>query len=267
MSDIPFFQSPLLNQIPTIKHGFFTRVGGISNPPFDELNAGYTKEPEPIITENRKRMLNALDVHYPNHYPYIQTLHQIHSCDVLFLNEPLETHDDLPKGDAIVTLTSQLPIGIITADCMPILMCDPIQNIIASTHAGWQGAYHGIIEQTILMMEKHGAKRNDIMVAIGPCIHVNNCEIQNDFPIHTHCLTHGGKKYFDLMNYGMSRLIESRITQNHICTHVAENNDTYDNEKLFYSFRRSTHQFKKNNPNTHERAIHGNQMSLITLNQ
>src|ERR1041385_1603280 len=143
-----------LPKLPGVRHGFFTRAGGVSSGVYATLNGGTgSKDAPDNIAENRARMAAALGVK-PTH---LLSAHQIHSLDVVVAEEPW-TQDARPRADAIVTRKPQLAIGVSTADCGPLLFADSEAGVVGAAHAGWRGALTGVIEATVAVMERLGAK-------------------------------------------------------------------------------------------------------------
>ncbi len=170
-------QAALLKTLPGIRHGFFTRAGGVSQGVYATLNGGVGSNDAPgNVAENRARMAAALGV-APDR---LLTAYQIHSPDVVVADKPW-THENRPRADAIVTRTPRLAIGVSTADCGPLLFADAQARVIGAAHAGWRGAFTGVIEAAIAAMEKLGADRNRIAVALGPTIRQPNYEVGPEF--------------------------------------------------------------------------------------
>ena len=159
-------QAPSLGKFARIRHGFFTRSGGVSEGVYATLNGGVGSNDAPDkVAENRARMAEALGV-APDH---LLTPYQIHSPDVVVAEKPWSP-EDRPRADAVVTRTPMLAIGVSTADCGPLLFADPQAGVIGAAHAGWRGALTGVIEATVAAMEKLGAERARITAALGPTI-------------------------------------------------------------------------------------------------
>lgn len=170
-------QSPLLTKLKGIRHAFFTRKGGVSEGVYASLNGGVGSDDAPEnVAENRARMANALGVTLDR----LLTPYQIHSPDVVVVHAPWE-HEARPRADALVTRTTGLAIGISTADCGPLLFADAQGGVIGAAHAGWRGAFSGIIEATLDAMEKFGASRKRIAAALGPTIRQPNYEVGPEF--------------------------------------------------------------------------------------
>jgi hypothetical protein len=237
-------QAQSLSKLTGIRHGFFTRVGGVSEGIYQSLNGGIGSEDSPAkVAENRARMAKHLGV-TPDHF---LTCYQIHSPEVVVAETPWPA-SERPRADAIVTRTPNLAIGISTADCGPVLLADPEARVIGAAHAGWRGALTGVIEQTVAAMEKLGAKRGRIVAAAGPMIRQPNYEVGQDLldrfvAIEPNTIRffkpakRPGHSMFDLAGYVVSRLRRAE---------VAEIEDlglcTYADPAQFYSYRRATHQ-------------------------
>jgi YfiH family protein len=232
-----------LSALDGIRHAFFTREGGVSDGIYASLNSGVGSSDDPDhVTENRARMARALGVDAES----LITAFQIHSPHVVVADAPWDV-ETRPKADAIVTRTPGLAIGVSTADCGPLLFADPQARVIGAAHAGWRGAFSGVIEGTIAAMEKLGADRNRISVALGPLIRQENYEVSQSFvdeflrADETHArffapAARDGHAMFDLPAFIASRLEQSGVGSFEdigICT--------YADPERFYSYRRSVH--------------------------
>ena len=166
-------ESPLLADISGLAHGFFTRRGGVSTGIYASLNCGPGSEDVPThVTENRARAAGRLGV-APD---ALCTLYQVHGAEVATVDESWEARGR-PRADALVTRLPGRALGILTADCAPVLLVDPQARVIGAAHAGWRGLVAGVIEATLAAMEKLGARRARICAAIGPCIGQNSYEV------------------------------------------------------------------------------------------
>ena len=236
-------QAESLSALDGIRHAFFTREGGVSQGIYASLNSGIgSSDDASHVTENRARMAQALGVK-PDR---LITAYQIHSPHVVIADEPWSV-ETRPKADAIVTRTPGLAIGVSTADCGPLLFADAQARVIGAAHAGWRGAFSGVIEGTIAAMEKLGADRRRISVALGPLIRQNNYEVSQSFVDEflriddTYArffvpASREGHAMFDLPGFIASRLAQSgveRLEDIGVCT--------YSDPDRFYSYRRSTH--------------------------
>src|SRR6185437_7785172 len=251
-------ESTSLSKLPGVRHGFFTRDGGVSSGVYATLNGGTgSKDAPDKIAENRARMAAALGV-APSHFI---TAHQIHSPDVVVAEAPW-TAEARPRADAIVTRTPKLAIGVSTADCGPLLFADSVSGVVGAAHAGWRGALTGVIETTVAAMEKLGAKRARIAAALGPTIRQPNYEVGPEFvarftaadPANARFFAaaeRDGHALFDLTGYIAERVHRAGIDQFEdlgLCN--------YADADRFFSFRRMTHRGE---------ADYGRHVNAITL--
>jgi YfiH family protein len=232
-----------LASLPGIRHAFFTRRGGVSDGVYESLNGGVgSRDAAERVAENRARMAAALGVTSDD----FLTAYQIHSPDVVTVERPW-TPDARPRADALVTRTPGVAIGVSTADCGPLLFADAQARVIGAAHAGWRGAFTGVIEATIAAMEAIGAERANIVAAAGPMIRQPNYEVGPEFVERFTAenaanerfftpSTKNGHAMFDLAGYIAVRLATAgigRIEDIGRCT--------YSDVDTFYSYRRSVH--------------------------
>lgn len=169
--------SALLSAIPGLRHGFFSREGGVSDGIYASLNGGIGSKDDPDrVVENRRRMAAAMGVK-PSH---LLTAFQVHSPDVAVARAPWDMASR-PRADAIVTRVEGLAIGVTAADCGPVLFVDPTARVIGAAHAGWKGALSGVLESTIGAMQELGAERARMVAAIGPLIRQPSYEVGEEF--------------------------------------------------------------------------------------
>lgn len=244
MTALTPIKSSLISEFPGIKHGFFTRKGGISEGLYAGLNCGLgSKDLTQNVLENRARIAKDLG----GATKEILTVYQVHSSTTHIVDPKNVWPLSPPKADAIISTIPGLVIGVLTADCAPILFVDPEAKVIAAAHAGWRGAVAGIIEATVESMEKSGANRNRICAAIGPSINQDAYEVGPEFKAELLALDprndkffksgiYGVKDHFDLPGY-----IDSRLQRTGIKSWDISSPCTYANESLFFSFRRATH--------------------------
>jgi polyphenol oxidase len=226
-----------------LAHGFFTRGGGHSNGIFASLNCGLGSGDDPdLVKMNRDVVARALGVADG----HIVTAHQVHSADVMEVTEvwPLEGR---PKVDGLVSRTKGIALGVLTADCGPVLFADETAQVIGCCHAGWKGALTGVTDTTVVAMEKLGAKRENIIAVLGPTISQVAYEVGPEFPkpFLEQSSAHGvffkpsvkaGHFMFDLPAYLRQRMKGLGLKSVHdlaLCT--------YSDEARFYSYRRATH--------------------------
>ncbi|HWC92595.1 MAG TPA: peptidoglycan editing factor PgeF [Pseudolabrys sp.] len=230
-------------KLPGIRHGFFTRAGGVSQGVYESLNGGVgSHDAADSVTENRARMAAALGVPPER----LLTPYQIHSPTVVVAETPW-TREQRPRADALVTRVPGLAIGVSTADCGPLLLADAQAGVVGATHAGWRGAFAGVIEATVAAMEKLGATRARIAAALGPTIRQRNYEVGPDLiarfveadPANARFFTPSPRQshaMFDLAGYIAARVRAAGVGH-------FEDLDlcTYAEPARFFSYRRATH--------------------------
>ncbi|WP_099864532.1 peptidoglycan editing factor PgeF [Pararhizobium haloflavum] len=237
-------ESPLLGSAVAdggIRHGFFTRIGGVSGGIYKGLNVGMGSDDRPDdIKVNRCRVagwFGQTDVR-------LVTPHQIHSPQVVVVSEPFGK--ERPRADAVVTATPSLVIGVLTADCGPVLFVDPEARVIGAAHAGWRGALSGVLEETIEAMVKLGARRDAISAALGPSISRTHYEVGPEFVENFRAVRTENERYFspsakthhamfDLPAYTLDRLAAAGVSAEWT------GHCTYADEDRFFSYRRTTH--------------------------
>src|SRR6056297_542650 len=223
-----------------LRHGFFTRRGGASSGVFAGLNCGPgSSDQAEIVAINRSRVADALAVEPAS----LVTPHQLHSPDAAVIDSPPA---EMPRADALVTATPGLAIGVLTADCQPVLMADATAGVVGAAHAGWRGAIDGVLEATLDAMEGLGAKRGAIRAVIGPSISQRAYEVGpellEDFMAddagNARFFANGeGDRYlFDLPGFGLHRLRQAGVGQCEWTRHC-----TYSDPERFFSYRRATH--------------------------
>ena len=232
--------SKKLSKYGKISHGFFNRKGGKSKGIYKSLNCGLgSNDKKNKIKENLKIVKNKISKNSKN----IFLLNQVHSNKFVFINKNFKFHKKKIKADAVITNQQKIPIAVLTADCVPILLYDNKKNIIAAIHAGWKGAFKGIIDNVINFMLKKGCKRKNILAAIGPCIGRASYNVKNDFKKKflkkdtKNKVFFNHKKniiYFDLSNYVKSLLKLNKITKIDM-----KNIDTFSKKNNFFSARRA----------------------------
>lgn len=242
--------APVLAGMP---HGFMTRRGGVSSGLAAGLNVGLgSGDDGAAVAENRRLAAEAVLPGAP-----LVTVYQVHSADVVVVEEPWGEHER-PKADALVTRRRGILLGIVTADCAPVLLADAAAGVVGAAHAGWKGAHGGVIEATVVAMERLGARRGDIAAAVGPCIAQMSYEVGADFPegflsSHARFFEPGraGRFQFDLEGFVAQCLADAGVG-------AVERLglDTYADEERFFSYRRATHRDEGN---------YGRQFSLIGL--
>lgn len=238
METIDVLSSPALAGIP---HGFLGRRGGVSTNLYASLNVGLGSNDErAAVRENRRRAGEAI-------MPEAQlvTLHQVHSADVVTVTAPWPD-DARPHADGVVTDQPGLLLGILTADCVPVLFADVERGIVGAAHAGWKGALGGVTDNIIAAMVGLGARRDSIATAIGPCIGRASYEVSDEFAkafehadsANERFFTGGkaGHHYFDIEAYVIHRLSAAGISRIDPL-----GLDTYAEPGRFFSYRRTCH--------------------------
>ena len=250
--------SKKLLKIKKINHGFFNRNGGRSNGIYKSLNCGPgSNDKKNKVKENLKIVRNKINKNAKN----IFLVHQVHSTKFIFVDKNFKFDKKKIKADAIITNQTKLPIAVLTADCVPLLLCDNKRKMVAAIHAGWKGAYKGIINKVINFMVKKGSKKNDITVAIGPCIAQISYNVKEDFK--KKFLKKNKKNeiffkkrqnmiFFDLPNYIKSQLRSIKITRIDMIKI-----DTYEKKNNFFSARRALRL---------KHADYGRNISIIMIN-
>lgn len=236
-------------------HGFLGRVGGLSEGAMASLNCGFGSGEELTLIRANRRI--AADAVLPG--ARIVAPYQIHSADVVVAGDWAD--DARPHADAVVTDRPGILLGILTADCAPVLLADVDAGVVGAAHAGWRGALGGVTDTTIAAMERLGARRDRIAAAVGPCIARANYEVDHTFPDPfleadaeaERFFSDGpaGKPHFDLESYVVARLARAGVRKIE-----ALGADTYAREGDFYSYRRATHRAEPS---------YGRQISLIGI--
>ena len=239
-----------------VQHAFFTRQGGVSSGIYEGLNVGSGSNDAPDnIAENRRRAAGV----FGNPHRPVLTPWQVHSPDALTVSAPFE--GERPKADAIVTATPGLVIGVVTADCGPILFSDAKAKVVGAAHAGWKGALHGVLENTIVAMETLGASRDNTKAVLGPSISQKNYEVGSDFisaftdvgadnAKFFAASVNSGHAMFDLSGFILRQLAAMGVEA------MATGDCTYADEENFFSYRRTTHRREPD---------YGRQLSAISI--
>jgi len=235
-------EAPSLAGLDGISHRFFTRRGGVSAGLYSSLNCGYGSGDAPDnVRENRRRAAAAFE----RAAEQLLTVHQIHSTDVITVAEERWTSPGAPRADGLVTDRPGVVLGVLAADCAPVLLADPQAGVIGAAHAGWKGALAGVVEATVSAMEKLGARRERLRAAIGPCIGRDSYEVGPEFPAPFLKRDDGdgaffrpapraGHFLFDLAGYLARRIARAGVAVE------ATGHDTLAGEADFFSYRRNT---------------------------
>lgn len=239
-----------------VRHGFFTRRGGASSGIYAGLNCGPgSSDQREAVGLNRSRVAQAMNVAPAA----LLSLHQVHSARVVLVEG--EGWIERPQADAMVTVTPGLALGVLTADCAPVLFADAAAGVVGAAHAGWRGAFDGVLEETVAAMVGLGARSGHIHAAVGPTISQRAYEVGPEF-FDTFLSEdieyerffsggHGDRMHFDLPGFALHRLRAAGVGHAEWNGHC-----TYSNPALFFSFRRSVHE---------KQADYGRLISTIRL--
>lgn len=239
-----------------VAHGYFGRVGGVSQGIYAGLNTGPGSDDNPDhVAENRRRVAASMGVSLER----LVTVHQVHSPDVVVVTEPFGA--PRPRADGMVTNRPGLALGVLTADCGPILYADAEAGVIGAAHAGWQGALTGVLESTVEVMETLGARRDRIIAVLGPSISQASYEVGPEYverfvaadprnDVYFAPAEKSGHAMFDLQRYTIDRLGRAGVRAGSL------DRCTYAEEDLFYSNRRRNHRGEPD---------YGRQISVIVL--
>ena len=248
-----------LAALPGVRHGFFTRRGGVSAGIYASLNCGHGSQDErAAVSENRRRVASALGQGEGGH---VLTLHQVHSATAVVVDRPIP-REALPKADALVTRTPGLVVGALAADCTPVLLADGEAKVVAAAHAGWRGALTGVLEATIAAMEGLGAARARIVAAVGPCISQPAYEVGPEFEAQFLAADPTNARWFQRArpdarpHFDLPGFVAGRLAAAGLAAVERRSPCTFANEAQFFSYRRTT---KAREPD------YGRQISAIVL--
>ena len=240
-----------------IRHGFFTREGGVSAGDFTSLNCGFgSGDVLEKVAENRRRVAARLGIGSEA----LTTLYQVHSAEVVAVDRPFAS-GQAPRADAMVTRTRGVALGILTADCAPVLFADPGAGIVGAAHAGWRGALTGVVEATIAAMERLGANRGDIVASIGPTIARSSYEVGPEFRSEFLARDPGNDTFFDKgkgdrFQFDLPSYVEHRLREAGLATVNVIDADTCADPGRFFSYRRTTLEGRKD---------YGRALSVVVL--
>lgn len=253
--------SNVLSGQPGVRHGFFTRDGGVSRGIYASLNCGPGSGDDPArVEENRTKVMRLLG--FPDAASHrLNTLAQIHSAEVVALDQALPA-GRYPRADALVTATPGVALGVLTADCVPVLFTDTAGRAVGAAHAGWRGALGGVVEATVAAMGALGAPPDAILACVGPCIQQPSYEVGHELrerylrvdarnDVYFARSERNGHFLFDLSAY-----VSHRIEATGVAQVERMGQDTYTREQEFFSYRRATH---------HQEPGYGRQVSVIAL--
>mgnify|MGYP001156929436 FL=1 len=231
------FKSKLLNKFDEIEHGFFNSKGGFSKGIYESLNCGIgSKDLKKNVVRNLEKVAKQINTTKQN----IILLNQVHSNKVINVRDIFKIRR---IGDGLITNRKKLALGILTADCAPILIFDPKKKIIAALHAGWKGAFKDIIGKTINKLNQKGSKSKDLIAVVGPCISIKNYEVKKDFLNKFLQKSKKNIKFFKLYNkkifFSLNSYIKSQLINTKVKKIEIIHKDTFPKKNNFFSSRRS----------------------------
>jgi YfiH family protein len=242
MTKLTPLQSESLALLDGVRHAFYTRRGGVSEGIYDSLNCGLgSGDLRDAVVENRRRAMAYLEL--PE--AALATNFQIHSPDVILVEE-VWPRDERPRADAMVTRAPGIALGILTADCAPVLFADNFNGIVGAAHAGWRGALSGVAEATVAAMVKLGADISSIQAAIGPCIAQASYEVGPEFPGLFLSQDEGNRRFFGPSQrpghfmFDLSGYLAARLRAIGIAEVETIARDTCADAEDFFSYRRTT---------------------------
>ena len=242
-------KSNLIKKYNYITHGFFNKLGGYSNGIYKSLNCGLgSRDKKENVKKNINKICKIISCDKKN----LVLLNQIHSNKVRYIKKVSKKKI---VGDSLITNKKNIALGILTADCAPILMFDPQKKIIAAIHAGWKGAYKKIVQKTIQKLKKNGCRTKDIVAIVGPCISQKNYEIKKDFLKKFLKQNDENKVFFQFKKqkifFSLNKYIKFQLVKCGVKKIEVINKDTYLEKNKFFSSRKSL----KNKDNDYGRNI------------
>jgi YfiH family protein len=251
-------KSKELSKFYNIKHAFFNKKGGKSKGIYNSLNCGIGS------LDNKKNIFENLNIvckKFGVSNKKLILLKQLHSNKFYFISKKSRFNKKKFKGDALITDCKNIAIGVLTADCVPILIYDKNKKIVSAIHAGWKGAYKGIIKKVITFLIKRGSKQEDLIAAIGPCISKKNYEVQKNFKDKFIKKDKQNKKFFNFIKnktyFSLNSYVYYQLKMLGLKKLEIIKKDTFDPKNNFFSARRSSH-YKEND--------YGRNISIIMIN-
>jgi len=247
-----------LKSLPGIRHGFLGRTGGVSEGLYASLNCGIgSKDVTETVLENRTRALAMIKMPAQS----LVTAYQVHSAKAVVVDQ-VWSREEAPQVDGLVTSKPGITLGILTADCAPVLFADEVAGVIGAAHAGWKGAVSGVLQQTVARMVDIGAKPNRITAAVGPCIGQLSYEVGVEFPAPFLAQDPAQARYFmpsirdQRYMFDLAGYVRDQLRALGLASVEATGHDTCAEEEQFFSYRRTT---------IRREADYGRQISLIGL--
>jgi YfiH family protein len=256
-------EAPAIAALPGIRHGFFTREGGVSTGIYASLNVGLgSDDDKTAVRENRRRVAAHLGATFQGApLADVATNYQVHGATARIIDRP-DQDGQRPEADAIVTATPGVAIGALTADCTPVLFADAEAGVVAAAHAGWRGAVSGILEATVEAMESLGARRSNIRAAVGPTISQSAYEVGPEFEAQFVAQSSDNARFFttppgrDRAHFDLPGFCRDRLASLGLAAAEDLAICTYADESLLFSYRRKTHR---------KQTDYGRQISAIVL--
>ena len=247
-----------LNALSKVRHGFFTRNGGVSEGLYASRNCGTGSNDDPAkVRANRERSVLEMDMPPEG----LTTVYQQHTTEVVVVDRPF-ADGKAPVADALVTTVPRLAIGVLTADCAPVLLADPAGGVVAAAHAGWKGALAGILDNTVETMVAQGARRDRIVAGIGPCIVQRSYEVSDDFQAPFLAEDEDNDRFFaparrdGHLMFDLPGYVARRLSKLGVLDVMPTPCDTFREESRFFSYRRSV---------LRQEPDYGRQLSAIAL--
>ena len=252
------FTSKKLLKQKNVSHGFFNRIGGKSKGIYKSLNCGLgSNDQKNKVKANLKIVKNKINKNSKN----IFLLHQVHSNNLIFIDQNFKFNKKKIKADALITNQKNLPIAVLTADCVPVLLYEKKSDLIAAIHVGWKGAFKEIIKKVISFMLRKGCKKKFITAAIGPCIRQRSYNVKDDFKKKFIKKNKKNKVFFktekNIIYFDLPGFVKSQLKSNKITNIDTINIDTFDKKNNFFSARRSL---------SLKHEDYGRNISLIMIN-
>ena len=239
---IEAIEAPELTGLDGVRHAFFTRQGGTSDGLYASLNCGFgSNDDRANVAENRARAAAAIDAGSAA----LVTAYQVHGIDVVVVKTPWPP-GEAPRADGMVTICPGIALGVLTADCAPVLFADREHAIIGACHAGWRGALAGIVEATVAAMERLGARRDDIGAAVGPCIGCASYEVGAEFPQPFLDQDEANRKFFTAAGraghfmFDLEGYVHARVGDAGVAGAGRAGLDNYAEPHRLFSYRRAT---------------------------
>ena len=251
-------RSKKLLKFKEIQHGFFNKKGGKSVGMYSSLNCGKgSGDSKKKVLKNLNIVCNKIGVPYKR----LILLNQIHSNKFYFINKNYKFNNKRLEGDALITNIKGVALGVLTADCTPILIYDKHRKIISAIHAGWRGAYKDLVKKVIKFLIKNGSESKNLVGVIGPCISQKNYEVKKDFEVKFNKKDIKNKKFFKIIKnktyFSLNKYIYYQLQKLGVKNLEIINKDTFETKNNFFSARRSVHN-KEND--------YGRNISIIMIN-